>query len=443
MNEQIPKANVLGNTLIVGAGPAALQVAVHLSGGWCGRIGLLNRKGSHATRLAEELKTTGNRVSAVIQSERHRHLSGDALLSRFYEGFDELDDCWETIVICTPCDSYKEVIDALRPSRLQAVRTIVLLSPGIGSNLFVNSRLGMCKDRIDVVSLSAYYAATKFAPGEQSVTSCFTKAFKKRIYISSSHKNSRSVYHFKSFIESLGIHCVVLGQPIEAESRSITTYVHPPLFMNDFSLNEIFRREKSGKSMYKLYPEGPITQHSIRSMVRLWKEISELLRFFGAKPFNLLQFLNDDNYPVHEETLSRDDIEGFELFEPIKQEYLLYIRYTSILIDPFSTPDENGKYFDFSAVPYRQVYEDQNGMWVIPRIPFEDWKRLKLLYGLAEKADIRMPETSGLLRIFERRLQAFVDGLGVQRLNPDQLSDRTEDDVRAIWLELDGLRSIS
>ncbi|MGT2596838.1 opine metallophore biosynthesis dehydrogenase [Staphylococcus aureus] len=29
------------------------------------------------------------------------------------------------------------------------------------------------------------------------------------------------------------------------------------------------------------------------------------------------------------------------------------------LIDPFSQPDENGHYFDFSAVPFKQVYKNE------------------------------------------------------------------------------------
>ena len=33
------------------------------------------------------------------------------------------------------------------------------------------------------------------------------------------------------------------------------------------------------------------------------------------------------------------DIENFENLPAIHQEYLLYVRYTAILIDPFSNPD--------------------------------------------------------------------------------------------------------
>ena len=154
--------------------------------------------------------------------------------------------------------------------------------------------------------------------------------------------------------------------------------------MNEFSLNEIFGTEASSKYMYKLYPEGPITQHTIREMLALWKEISTLILLLQARPLNLLKFLNDDNYPVHEITLSRDDIEHFTEMSTIKQEYLLYIRYSSILIDPFSQPDEHGKYVDFSSFSYKQVNKNKEGKWVIPRVPYEDYKKIKLLYHLGK-----------------------------------------------------------
>ena len=92
------------------------------------------------------------------------------------------------------------------------------------------------------------------------------------------------LFILQDYMSSLGIEAERTSHPIEAESRSITTYVHPPLFLNSFSLQEIFSLTRSSKYMYKLYPEGPITPDAIRSMVRLWKEISSILVKFGAEP---------------------------------------------------------------------------------------------------------------------------------------------------------------
>lgn len=425
-----------GNTLIVGAGPAAIHMAVNVSRGWSNHIGLLNRIGPRTIRLRKELEQNNYLLTSHVQSAKYRHLSGAARLKHFYEGYEHIDDIWQTVILCTPSDSYKDIVNALKLDSLKEVKTIILISPGIGSNLLVNSQLKESKNRIDVISFSTYYAATKFESRNSSILSTFTKTFKKRIYIASSKRNSTIVFDVKRFIESLGIRCEVVSHTVDAESKNITTYVHPPFFMNEFSLNEILSVRDSKKYMYKIYPEGPITQHSIRTMVLLWKEISALIQYFGAKPINLLKFLNDDNYPVHEITLSREDIESFMEVEQMKQEYLLYIRYSAILIDPFSIPDDHGKYFDFSSVPYKQVYKDQNGKWVLPRIPFEDYKKLKWIYGLAQKANTPMPQTLELIELFEKRLNEFIKENGKDFFDPTFFTDTTQNDVDAIWNEM-------
>lgn len=424
-----------GHTLIVGAGPAAIHTAVHLAhGGWCGLLGLMNRLGPHSTQLAKELERSRFTLVSSMQTASTDTYRIQASITDWYEGCDRLDDRWDTLFLCTPSDAYNDVLRALQPDSLNRLKTIVLLSPGLGSNLLVQSLLGASSDRIDVISLSTYYAATKFEPG--SFIAARTKAYKKRIFIASDKPGSTAVRNVKRFVESLGVQCTVACRSIEAESRSVTTYVHPPLFMIDFSLDEILGSGTSKKSMYKLYPEGPITPDAIRAMVRLWRDISEWLRSLGAEPVNLLRFLNDDNYPVHEATLSRDEIDRFTEWEPLKQEYLLYVRYASILIDPFSVPDENGRYFDFSAVPYKQAYQDGNGKWMIPRIPLEDYKKLKLICGLAQKANIAMPQASALIESFEKRLSEFIRDKGADRVHPELFVDTTSADVEAVWREM-------
>src|SRR5690606_17700105 len=144
------------------------------------------------------------------------------------------------------------------------------------------------------------------------------------------------------------------------------------LFMNDFSLGVIFGQTALPKYVYKLFPEGPITATLISEMLCQWKEISALVRMLGAKPLNLLQFMVDDNYPIRPESIARNHIDDFAKLDPIHQQYLLYIRYASLLIDPYSEPDREGKYFDFSAVPLRSVFINHEGAWDIPRMPKED-----------------------------------------------------------------------
>ncbi|GGH50112.1 hypothetical protein GCM10008014_15010 [Paenibacillus silvae] len=428
--------SALGTVLIVGAGPAGIHVAVDLSKGWSDQMGIANRKGTHTQRLQTELDEHEFYVSTEVLVERAKHFSATARLDRFYAGFDTIEDDWQTIVMCVPCHSYVDVIRELKLDYKLRVKRIILISPGIGSNMLVQESLGVARERIEVISFSTYYAATKFDPAMPTFLKSMVKGLKKKIYIGSSRTSSRTLLHLQQFLNSLGIEAECMSSPIEAESRSITTYVHPPFFMDSFSLNEIFSLTRSTKYMYKLYPEGPVTSGTIRSMVRLWKEISSVLMKFGAEPMNLLKFMNDDNYPVQEQSLSRSDIEEFVQLDELHQEYLLYVRYASLLIDPFSTPDKQGQYRPFAAVPYQQVSLDQHGKWVIPRVPYEDYRKLKLLYHVGQTLQIPMPQASTLLLNFEHQLGTFMEQQGAGRFPSELVHDRTLEEAQTIIPEM-------
>lgn len=151
---------------------------------------------------------------------------------------------------------------------------------------------------------------------------------------------------------------------------------------------------------------------------------------------NLLKFMNDDNYPVQEQSLSRSDIEEFVQLDELHQEYLLYVRYASLLIDPFSTPDKQGQYRPFAAVPYQQVSLDQHGKWVIPRVPYEDYRKLKLLYHVGQTLQIPMPQASTLLLNFEHQLGTFMEQQGAGRFPSELVHDRTLEEAQTIILEM-------
>jgi len=438
MNKQQETAP-LGNVLIVGAGPAAIHVAVDLSRGWCRRLGLTNRKGIHSDRLQKELDQYSYQLSTEVLVEHAKHLSATARLDQFYAGFDTIEDDWQTIVLCVPSHSYVEVICELKLNQWLQIERIILISPGIGSNILVQESLGQSRDRVEVISFSTYYAATKFPPAASTLLKSIVKGLKRKIYIGSSQANSCMLFTLQDYMSSLGIESERTSHPIEAESRNITTYVHPPFFLNSFSLHEIFSLNRSTKYMYRLYPEGPITPDAIRSMVRLWKEISSILVKFGADPVNLLKFMNDDNYPVQEQTLSRSDIEEFVQFEDIHQEYLLYVRYASLLIDPFSIPDEQGQYRPFAAVPYQQVSRDQVGKWVVPRVPYEDYRKLKLLYIVGQAFHLPMLQTKTFILNFETQLGKFMEEQGTEAFLPELVNDSAWDEAEAIIREMQTL----
>ncbi|MEZ2005100.1 opine metallophore biosynthesis dehydrogenase, partial [Staphylococcus aureus] len=98
--------------------------------------------------------------------------------------------------------------------------------------------------------------------------------------------------------EQLKIQLEVVESPLHAETRNSSLYVHPPLFMNDFSLKAIFEGTDVPVYVYKLFPEGPITMTLIREMRLMWKEMMVILQAFRVPSVNLLQFMVKENYPV-------------------------------------------------------------------------------------------------------------------------------------------------
>jgi hypothetical protein len=247
------------------------------------------------------------------------------------------------------------------------------------------------------------------------------------------------VEQLRTLYESSGIALEVMNSPIEAEARNISLYVHPPLFMNDFTLSAVFDEASARKYVYKLFPEGPITPQLIRSMLAAWKEISAIGERLHLNGVNLLKFMTDDNYPVRPESLARHDIEQFVRLEAIHQEYLLYVRYASLLIDPFSEPDRDDKYFDFSAVPIRSIFRNKEGLWDIPRMPKEDYYRIKILQGIARRLDSACPTLDLFIATYERSLAEAALKLAGEPLSDAFAVQSFEEDIERICTEI-GIR---
>jgi hypothetical protein len=202
------------------------------------------------------------------------------------------------------------------------------------------------------------------------------------------------------------------------------------------SISVIFGQPAAPKFVYKLFPEGPITPVLIREMLEQWKEISALVGKLNLKAVNLLQFMVDDNYPVRPESLTRQDIDDFPELHPVHQQYSLYVRYASLLIDPYSEPDRNGRYFDFSAVPLRPVFLNHEGAWDIPRMPKEDYYRIKIIQGISRSAGVPCPTIDGFLARYERHLLIAAGSLTDSSLSEAFTPQSFEGDIGRICAEL-------
>ncbi|MGW8425189.1 opine metallophore biosynthesis dehydrogenase [Peribacillus simplex] len=427
--------NDFKRVLLLGTGPTSIQLAMNLKNQMNCYVGIVGRESVRSENFFEALKESNHLVRVSVQNEKHRTMQGECFIDQVFRGYGTIKGEWDTIILAVTTDAYIEVLKQINNEILKPVRCIVLISPTFGSNSLINNYMNQLNSDAEIISFSTYYGDTRWMHDKPS-NNVLTTAVKKKIHIGSTHYPSKNVEGLCKLYEQLGITLETMESPIEAETRNISLYVHPPLFMNDFTLRAIFGDLESKKYVYKLYPEGPITQYLIRDMLSQWKEIMNILGKLNIKNLNLLKFMTDDNYPVRLESLSRHDIENFNHLGAIHQEYLLYIRYTALLIDPFSEPDKDGKYFDFSAVPIRKMFVNREGYLDIPRMPKEDYYRIKIIQGIAKYLNLNCPTIDKFIKTYENKIEKVAQSHEVELLSNAFVVQSFEEDLNMICSEI-------
>jgi hypothetical protein len=427
--------SLLRNVLVAGTGPAAVQLAVLLKRRRSCRVGIAGRRSVRSIPFFDALRQSGGTVAVDTSHPKLGALQGECLVDEAFHDYGSIEGQWDTLILSVTADAYVSVLAQLRLELLRGLRCVALLSPTFGSNSLIRHYLKEIGCNAEVVSFSTYLGDTRRTV-DRPPNRVLTTAAKRKVYVGAAGPRSQSVETFRVLYEEAGITLEAMDSALEAETRNISLYVHPPLFMNDFSLSVIFGQTAVPKFVYKLFPEGPITPTLIREMLEQWKEISALARKLGLKPLNLLQFMVDDNYPVRPESLARQDIDGFPGLDSIHQQYSLYVRYASLLIDPYSEPDREGRYFDFSAVPLRPVFVNHEGDWDIPRMPKEDDYRLKIIQGIAHAAGVPCPTIDGFVARYDKHLQDAASSLSDSPLTEAFNPQSFDGDIWRICSEL-------
>ncbi|WP_342552628.1 opine metallophore biosynthesis dehydrogenase [Paenibacillus sp. FSL R7-0652] len=429
--------SIVQRVLLCGTGPAAIQLAVTLKTHLGCHVGMAGRESVRSASFFASLEQSQRQVQVTIQNEKHRALAGGCTVDHLFKGYSTLEGEWDTIILAVTTDAYIDVLQEINDEFIKQLKYVILVSPTFGSSLLVSQYLFERNAAPEIISFSTYLGDTRWMH-EQPSNEVITTGVKKKVYIGSTVPSSAYVRQLSELFERLHISLVVMSSPLEAETRNISLYVHPPLFMNDFSLEAIFGEQGVQKYVYKLYPEGPITPTLIRSMRSQWQEIEQITDRLHIQGVNLLQFMTDDNYPVRLESLSRQDIEQFDQLEAIHQEYLLYIRYASLLIDPFSEPDAAGTYFHFSAVPFSRIFINREGELDVPRMPKEDYYRIKMIQGIARHVKVDCPTIDHFIATYEAKLQEVTRTHPDQRLSTAFVIQSFQQDIRMICNRLEG-----
>ncbi|NWK84764.1 opine metallophore biosynthesis dehydrogenase [Staphylococcus sp. GSSP0090] len=404
----------MSNILIAGTGPVAVQLAKIFTEMQCARVSMVGRaQSSVKSQHFYQCYQRTPRLKVTVQNDDHRQLAGQFELQHMYADYQDLHHQnegsyqYDTLIMACNAEAYRSILAQLPQALLKRLAHIVLVSPTIGSHMIVQQQLRSMHVDAEVIVFSTYIGDTRVLD-KASPQHVMTAGVKSKVYISSMKQDSKMLSTIIDLFESLNIQLIAVASPLLAESRNSSLYVHPPLFMNDFSLNTILNGSTVPVYVYKLFPEGPITMQLIAEMRALWQEINLILKKLETAPLNLLKFMVRENYPVRDETMSEQDIERFEGLAKVHQEYLLYVRYSAILIDPFSKPDAEGRYFDFSAVPFKQIYQNEQGVMQIPRMPYEDYYRTTIIQQLGRHLLVKTPTIDNLLHRYETHISNFV-----------------------------------
>ncbi|BEO75476.1 TPA: opine metallophore biosynthesis dehydrogenase [Serratia marcescens] len=421
--------------LILGAGPAAIQLAADIKAAANARIGLYNRPSEKGRRLKQHLAHTPSLWLTGAGKAQRTQDDAQVTIDRYYDDLALVGGDWHRLILAVPADQYHDVLRQVPWAALPQLRSLILLSPSIGSGLMAQSLLQDAgQSHVEVISLSSYYADTKYQNTDQPYRA-YTKAFKQRIYLAGAGARSdcAELDWLCSLLARHGIDAQRCDSLLAAERFSITNYVHPPLALADTTLQAIFQPQGPIQYLYKTHPEGPICPEAIADMLALSQDYQQLLNRLGIEAINLLRFLNDDNYPVPPRMVSRSWIDQFPQLTPTEQCYALFTRYTALLVDPYSEPDAQGRYYDFSAVRVARVFQDAQGRWRLPRVPQEDVRKLRVLVLLAQRLDVEMPAAQRLLARFQQALQHFVTRIGAEHCHPSLLDDTCDEQADIIY----------
>ncbi|NBK47246.1 staphylopine biosynthesis dehydrogenase [Staphylococcus delphini] len=395
------------SVLIAGTGPVAVQLAVLLKRHTSHNVDMVGRgRETEKSRQFWTAYQAAPELEVRVQNEMHASLAGTASLGQLYDSYEAVLPQYDVLVLACTADAYSQVIQQLPSDVRQRLKHVILVSPTFGSHMIVQQQLSTDQPQIEVVSFSTYLGDTG-VPNPETPHRVLTKGVKKHLYLGTTHAQSDFSREIVTLMAQVQIPVTTVAHPLMAESRNSSLYVHPALFMNEHALKAVFEGMTVPFYVYKLFPEGPITMRLIAEMRQMWQEVMAILQRLNIDTLNLLKFMVKENYPLRPETMDEARIEGFETLSPIEQEYLLYVRYTGILIDPFSEPDDNGKYFDFSAVPFNPVFQNEQGIWHIPRMPSEDYYRTQMMRGMARTLDIATPMMDTLIERYEAQLTAF------------------------------------
>lgn len=155
-------------TLILDAGPAAIQLAADIQAAADTRIGLYNRPSEKGQRLKAHLAHTPSLHLEGVGKARQTQHDAQVAVDSYCDDLSLIGGDWQRLILAVPADRYYEVLRQVPWATLPHLRSLILLSPSIGSGLMVQNLLQAAgQSHVGIISLSSYYADTKYQDAAQ------------------------------------------------------------------------------------------------------------------------------------------------------------------------------------------------------------------------------------------------------------------------------------
>ena len=360
---------------IIGLGPVALLVAALLDTAGEDYV-FWARGGGRSRPIADKLASEGILIRA---DETCSILHESVVRGEISDLHGDLRPV-KTLYLCTPHTEYESVVQSL-PRHLY--EELVLLNGGLGNS---DSVAQSVDNKTRVFTFSNFFGAAKFH-GER----LHLKALKRKVYLCGETGLSLAMG-----LPKIGVEVGRVGTSLEAELRNITLYAHSAFGLAPHTLEAVFGLTDIPRYLYKLYPEGPVDRNRTRVYAQFFEDVMSVAEGLGARKFNLLEFLQRDNYPVSSRFLADEEVENYPKLSIEAKGDLLFARYCGLLVDASSQPDQDGRFFDFSAVrvaPARKCEEVLH----LPRIQAEELYNLQILRALEARLGL---ELAGLREIW-------------------------------------------
>lgn len=152
----------MSNTLIVGSGPVAIQLAQICSQMAHQTIDMVSRvKTSARSQRVYNAYQRDGYFKVTTQNAAHQQLSGKFKVRQFYKDIQEVSGTYNTLIMACTADAYRSILDRLAKATVECLQHIVLVSPTLGSHMVIEQLLSELNLDVEVVSFSTYLGDTR------------------------------------------------------------------------------------------------------------------------------------------------------------------------------------------------------------------------------------------------------------------------------------------